>query len=104
MNNVFSQSALIALSTTASTAAAYLDACDSGARYVRLDPCYYQSCGILLGAIFTIVDANTAFPHLIEQSAAARDMVESIRIGQRLEISAIGYYPQLSRLLSRISN
>ena len=37
----FTQDNLSALEATATTAAAYLDACDSGARFVRLDPAYY---------------------------------------------------------------
>lgn len=99
----FGRSALIALAATASTAAAYVDACDSGAQYVRLDPAYYQTCGTLLFHIFSMVDAPTAFPSLIEQSAAARDIAESVRIGHRLQVSLLGYYPRLSVLLNRIS-
>lgn len=103
MGHTFSRSALIALTTTASTAAAYLDACDSGAQHVRLDPGYYQSCGMLLFRIFSMVDPKTAFPSLMEQSAAARETAESIQIGHRLEISMLGYFPQLSVLLNRAS-
>ena len=90
----FGRSALIALAATASTAAAYVDACDSGAQHVRLDPAYYQTCGTLLFHIFSMVDAPTAFPSLIEQSAAARDIAESVQIGHRLQLSLLGYYPQ----------
>ena len=103
MNSIFGPSALVALATTASTAAAYIDACDSGAQHVRLDPAYYQSCGVLLYRIFSMLDAKLAFPGLIEQSTAARDVAESVRIGRRLEVSMLGYYPQLSVLLQRVS-
>jgi len=103
MNSIFGHSALIALASTASTAAAYLDACDSGAQHVRLDPTYYQNCGILLYRIFSMLDARQAFPALIEQSAAARDVAEAIQISHRLEVSMLGYYPQLSVLLQRVS-
>ena len=103
MNSIFGRSALIALASTAGTAAAYLDACDSGAQHVRLDPVYYQSCGVLLYRIFSMLDAKQAFPALLEQSAAARDVAESIQIGHRLEVSMLGYYPQLSVVLQRVS-
>ena len=43
-----SQTDLSTLEATATTAAAYLDSCDSGAKFVRLDPTYYQACGRLL--------------------------------------------------------
>ena len=67
------------------------------------DPGYYQSCGALLYKIFTMVDAKANFPSLIEQSAAARDVAESVQIERRLEVSLAGYYPQLSVLLHRVS-
>jgi len=87
------QAELKALQASASTAAAYLDACDGGARFVRLDPAYYQACGRLLVSIFTLVDAHAAFSALLELSPAARDVAESIAIGRRLEISRLGLYP-----------
>jgi len=103
MRPTFGRSALMALASSANTAAAYLDACDAGAQHVRLDPGYYQSCGALLYKIFTMVDAKANFPTLIEQSAAARDVAESVQIERRLEVSLVGYYPQLSVLLHRVS-
>ena len=103
MRPTFGRSALMALASSANTAAAYLDACDAGAQHVRLDPGYYQSCGVLLYKIFTMVDAKANFPSLIEQSAAARDVAESVQIERRLEVSLAGYYPQLSVLLHRVS-
>ncbi len=103
MNPTFSPSALVALAATANTAAAYIDACDSGAQHVRLDPAYYQSCGMLLYKIFSMLDARQAFPSLLEQSAAARDVAESIQINRRLEVSMLGYYPRLSALLQRVA-
>src|SRR5574343_403153 len=99
MNPTFSPSALVTLATTANTAAAYIDACDSGAQHVRLDPAYYQNCGLLLYKIFSMLDARLTFPSLLEQSAAARDVAESIQIGRRLEVSTLGYYPRLSARL-----
>ncbi|MFN4325933.1 MAG: hypothetical protein ACK4FP_08600 [Azonexus sp.] len=101
MNPTFSPSALVALAATANTAAAYIDACDSGAQHVRLDPAYYQNCGVLLNKIFSMLDARQAFPSLLEQSAAAREVAESIQINHRLEVSVLGYYPRLSALLQR---
>ena len=91
---------------SASTAAV-LDACDAGAQHVRLDPGYYQSCGALLYKIFTMVDAKTTFPSLIEQSAAARDVAESVQMGH-LEVSPDGLLPATigiaeSRRLARTS-
>ena len=99
----FGRSALLALAATASTAAAYIDACDSGAQYVRLDTAYYQTCGTLLFQIFSMVDAPATFPSLIEQSAAARETAESVQIGRRLQVSLLVYYPRLSVLLQRVS-
>jgi hypothetical protein len=72
---------LSALESTATTAAAYLDACDSGAKFVRLDPTYYQACGNLLLRIFSVVSAYEAFPGLVAQSNAARDVAEARRNG-----------------------
>lgn len=103
MTYKFGRPALIALATTASTAAAYVDACDSGALHTRLDPSYYRTCGTLLFHIFSLIDAKDAFPSLIEQSAAARDVYESLQISHRLEISQLIYYPQLTALLQKVS-
>lgn len=103
MAHEFGRSALIALNTTASSAAAYLDACDSGAFHTRLDPGYYQTCGALLFHIFSMIDARQAFPSLIEQSAAAREVYASIQVSRHLEVSPRIYYPQLSALLQKIS-
>ena len=89
------------LRETACVTAGYLDACDQGAREVRLDPRYYQACGKLLNSIFTAVDAEKAFPILLEQSAAAREVAEAIKIGHRIEVSRLGYYPELCVSLNR---
>lgn len=101
MSSYFSQTALDALEATAMTAANYLDACDSGRKDIPLDPAYYQSCGILLFRIFSLVDANYAFPRLLELSSAAREMAESIQISRRIEVSRLGFYPELTVLLMR---
>ena len=94
---------LSALESTATTAAAYLDACDSGAKFVRLDPIYYQACGNLLLRIFSVVSAYEAFPGLVAQSNAARDVAEGVEMGHKIEVSRLGYYPQLAAILSRAS-
>lgn len=98
-----SQTALSTLEITATSAAAYLDACDAGAKSVRLDPAYYQACGNLLMTIFSVTDAHHAFPMLVEQSAAAREVAESIKFGNRIEVSLVGYYPQLAAILKRVA-
>lgn len=103
MTYKFGRSALTSLAATASTAAGYVDACDTGARHTRLDPAHYQICGTLLFHIFSMIDAKDAFPTLIEQSAAARDIYESLKISHRLEIGRRIYYPQLSALLQKLS-
>ncbi|MBS1161515.1 MAG: hypothetical protein H6R15_3934 [Proteobacteria bacterium] len=94
---------LSSLEATATTAATYLDACDSGAEFVHLDPTYYQANGNLLLTIFAVTDPYKTFPRLMEHSAAAREIAESIEIGRRIEISRLGYYPQLTVILNRIS-
>lgn len=98
-----SQTDLTTLEESATTAAAYLDACDGGAHFVRLDPDYYQACGRLLMTIFSVTDAAKAFPELVQQSAAAREAAEAVEIGQRIELSRLGYYPQLTVILNRAS-
>jgi len=95
-----SQSNLNALEATATTAAAYVD---GGAKFVRLDPAYYQACGRLLMRIFSVANAREAFPDLLERSAAARDIAESVEIGQRIKLSRRVYYPQLAVILNRAS-
>jgi len=98
-----SQTDLNTLQGTAASAATYLDACDAGARYVRLDPAYYRACGHLLMTIFSVTNAQEAFAELLEHSAAARDIAESVEIGRRIEVSRLGYYPQLTVILNRAS-
>lgn len=97
------QSELLALEATATTAAAYLDACDGGAKFVRLDPAYYQACGKLLMSIFTVANPQEAFSILLEHSPAARNAAESVQIAHRIEVSRAGYYPHLSVVLNRAS-
>lgn len=98
-----SQDDLCTLEETATTAAAYLDACDSGAKFVRLDPDYYQACGHLLQTIFAVTNASRTFPSLVQQSASAREMADSVEIERRIDVSVLAYYPQLAALLKRIS-
>lgn len=97
----FTQDNLCALEATATTAAAYLDACDAGAIFVRLDPSYYRACGDLLIKILTVVNASEDFPSLLKQSAATRDITESIQIARRITLSRQVFYPKLAVLLDR---
>jgi hypothetical protein len=50
-----------------------------------------------------MLDPAIHFPVLIEQSAAAREVAESLRIGKLISISRLAYYPELSILLNRAS-
>lgn len=97
-----SQSNIEALQETAVTAAAYLDACDGGTAGVRLDADYYRACAALLLKIFGVVDAARAFPVLLEESPAAREVAEAIAIGRRIETSRLVYYPQLTVVINRM--
>lgn len=99
----FNQLTLRALEATAARCAAYLDACDAGAQYCRLDPDYYLACGNVLVKIFALVDAVKAFPELVEHSAAAREVALSMQINHRIEVSRLGYYPELTVLLHRVA-
>lgn len=103
MSIIFTPAQLSSLETTAATAAAYLDACDSGARHVRLDPQHYKACGDLLLRICNLTNARQSFPGLLEQSAAAREAAESIEIARHLAISRLGFYPELAALMSRVT-
>lgn len=98
-----SPSNLEALQETAVTAAAYLDACDGGPAGARLDSDYYRACASLLLKIFAVVDAYRAFPILMEESAAAREVAETIAIGRRIETSRLVYYPQLTVIMNRMA-
>lgn len=89
------------LAVSAISAAAYLDACDEGAANTRLDPGYYLACGNVLRQIFSLIDPSHNFPRLLEHSAAARDIAESVRISRRLGLSRLGYYPELVLALNR---
>lgn len=99
----FNRMTLQALEATATTSAAYLDACDSGAKFCQLDPAYYKACGNVLVRIFALVDPDTAFPDLVEHSAAAREVAMSKQISHRIEVSRLGFYPQLAVLLNRVA-
>jgi hypothetical protein len=101
--SLFTQADLMSLSATAASAANYLDACDEGGRFVRIDPAYYQACGNLLNKIFSLVDAETHFPRLLIDSPAAKEMAETIRIGRRIEVSRLGFYPELSSFINRVA-
>jgi hypothetical protein len=98
-----SPSQIRSLAETSTTAAAYLDACDSGAKFVRLDPAYYQACARLLATIFSVIDVQKALPDLLNQSPAARSAAESLEMERYLRISRTGYYPELAAILTRAS-
>jgi hypothetical protein len=100
--NAISRFDLSALEVSAITAAAYLDACDSGMQ-VSVDPGYYKACGRLLATIFSVVNPVEAFPRLLDHSAAAREMVETNRINHRIVVSRSGYYAELATTLNRAS-
>ena len=97
----FSRGDLTALEATATTAATYLDACDTGAFFVRLDPAHYLACASLLTKILFLLNADKDFSSLTEQSAAAHEISESIQIGQRIELNSQVFYPELTVLLNR---
>jgi hypothetical protein len=99
----FTPAQLASLQATATTAAGYLDVCDSGTGYVRLDPMHYRTCGELLAKIFDVVDARQAFPALLRHSPAAREMAESMEINRHLVTSRLVYYPELTALIYRIT-
>lgn len=82
-------------------AAAYLDACDCGTPKVRLDAGYYQACAKVLREIFVLLDPYRHFPVLLEQSPSAREVAESLQIARRIEISRLGYFPELTVTLNR---
>lgn len=98
-----SPSQIRSLAESATTAATYLDACDNGARFVRVDPAYYQACGRLLTTIFAAVDPASAFPDLLSQSSSARNAAEALEMERRLASNQSIYYPQLAAILSRAS-
>lgn len=99
----FTPTQLASLEATATTAASYLDVCDSGTKHIRLDPAHYRTCGELLARIFNLVDARQAFPMLLQQSVAAREMAESIEIGRHIAISRLVFYPELTALINRVA-
>ena len=91
------------LAATASRAAAYVDDCDSGARNTRLDPDYYQACSNVLIQIFRVCDARRDFPMLLEHSAAAREVDESLRIEHLINTGRSDHFPLLEAILKRSS-
>lgn len=99
----FTTAQLASLEISATTAAEYLDICESGFQSSRFDPGHYRTCAELLARIFYVVDARIAFPILLKQSNAAREMAESIEIERHLAISRLIYYPELTALLGRVS-
>jgi hypothetical protein len=101
MINDLGSHSLKAFEATAATAAAYLDACDSGGSHVRVNPDYYQQCAGLLLKIFGLFDAEKLFPTLLASSAAARELADSVLMTNQLAMSRLVYYPQLAVVLGR---
>lgn len=97
------QNHIESFAVSAIRAAAYLDACDSGTPEVRLDAAYYQACGKVLREMFVLLDPQQHFPVLLKQSPAARELADSMQISRHIEISRLGYYPELSATLIRAS-
>ena len=95
------QAQIRSLASTAASAAAYLDTCDNGAQFARLDPAYYQACARVLTTIFAVVDVQEAFPDLLSQSPAARNTLECLQMERQIRSSCAGYYPQLAVILQR---
>lgn len=95
------QAQIRSLAGTATSAAAYLDTCDSGAQFARLDPAYYQACACVLTTIFSVVDVQEAFSDLLSQSPAARNTLECLQMERHIRSSCAGYYPQLAVILQR---
>jgi hypothetical protein len=87
--------------TNAASAAAYLDACDEGMPGAAFDPGYYKACAGLLMTILALQDANELFAGLLERSAAAREVAETIALGKELASSRDGACPQLDTLLKQ---
>ena len=56
----------------------------------------------LLAKIFNMLDARQAFPTLLQQSDAAREIAGSIEIGRQITISRLVFYPELAALLNRV--
>lgn len=96
-----SQLDIESLAATASRAAAYLDDCDGGTRNIRLDAAYYQACSNVLIQIFKVCAAQRDFPMLLEHSAAAREVNESLHIGQWICTDRAAHYPELDAILQR---
>lgn len=90
------------IGVNAATAAAYLDACDEGMPGAAFDPGYYKACAGLLMTILALQDANELFSELLERSAAAREVAETIALGKELETNRAGSCPQLDALLRHI--
>lgn len=101
MSSYLTPAQISSLASSAASAAAYLDTCDSGAQFARLDPAYYQSCARLLTTIFSVVDARESFPDLLSQSPAARNTLECLQMERQIRSSCAGYFPELSVILQR---
>lgn len=95
------RSTLEALGVSAAVSAAYLDACDAGA---RCSPAYYRACGDLLTKILSLEEAGQAFPHLLAHSAAAREIADAIRMRRHIEVGQLKSYPLLAALLKRTAH
>lgn len=101
MSHTINLSTLNAFKATAANAAGYLDACDLGLAGEKFDPDYYRACGHLLSKVFMLFDPERHFQDLLAESPAAREMAESLIIAHRIELSRVGFYPELAVLMQR---
>jgi hypothetical protein len=46
---------------------------------------------------------QTGISSLLEQSAAVREVAETIQIGRRIELNSRVFYPELAVLLNRVT-
>ena len=86
--NTLSPASMKSFESSASIAAAYLDACDAGAVDVRLDAEYYQACASLLLRLFSLFTPD-AFSSLLDTSPAARELAESMLLEQQILSSGL---------------
>lgn len=97
-----SSSIVESFGANAARAAAYLDACDEGMHGTAFDPGYYKACAGMLTTILSLANATQLFPDLLERSAAAREVAESIALAKELALGHASSCSHLDALLKRI--
>ena len=93
-----------ALQESAVAAACYLDAFERHESGRKMDAALYLRCADLLGKIFAVTDPWRAFPVLMTESPAAREIADSITMTNHLEVSCLFYYPELTLAINRMLN